>query len=235
MSKRILIVAAHPDDEVLGCFGTVANFIKHGWEAYSLILSCGKTSRGTECESEIEQLQAEMDLANSLIGISKVFQRDFPDNSFDTVSLLSIVKEIEKIKCELKPEIIFTHSASDMNIDHQLTHKAVLTATRPMQDECVKTIYSMEIPSSTEWGCFEAANAFVPNVFFDVCDTIDLKIDAMSKYKSELRQYPHPRSLQHIKELARVNGAKVGLGYAESFMLIRSINDKNIYHSGNVC
>lgn len=223
MTKKILIVAAHPDDEVLGCFGTVAKLIKQGYEAYTLILSGGKASRGSVEKSELDILKGEMVEANNLIGIKKVYQLDFPDNAFDSVALLEIVKKIEKIKNEVKPEIIFTHHIGDMNIDHQITHKAVLTATRPMNDECVKTIYSMEIPSSTEWNSFSTQNVFIPNAFFEIEDTIELKIQAMAKYKSELREYPHPRSLTHIKELAKVNGAKVGLNYSENFMLVRDI------------
>lgn len=223
MNKKILIVAAHPDDEVLGCFGTVAKMIKAGHEAYTLILSGGKTSRDNTEQSEIDNLKIEMQKANELIGIKKIYQGDFPDNSFDSVPLLEIVKKIEEIKEEIQPEIIFTHHIGDMNIDHQITHKAVLTATRPMKDECVKTIYSMEVPSSTEWNSFNGVTTFIPNVFFEIEDTIDLKIEAMSKYKSELREYPHPRSLQHIKEFSKVNGTKVGLNYSENFMCIRNI------------
>lgn len=223
-TKKILIVAAHPDDEVLGCFGTVAKLIKDGYEAYTLILSEGKTSRGKISQNELDLLQGEMLNANNLIGIKKVFAANFPDNAFDSVALLEIVKEIEKIKDKIMPEIIFTHHIGDMNIDHQITHKAVLTATRPMKEECVKTIYSMEVPSSTEWNSFSSQMAFVPNVFFEIDDTIDLKVDAMAQYKSELTEYPHPRSLKHLKELAKVNGTKVGLNYSENFMLIRSIN-----------
>lgn len=223
-SKKILIVAAHPDDEVLGCFGTVAKLIKNGHEAYALILSGGKASRGNVNKQELEILQSEMRQANALVGIKKLFSSDFPDNAFDSRPLLEIVKEIEKVKNEVQPEVIFTHHLGDMNIDHQITHQAVLTATRPMREECVKTIYAMEIPSSTEWNSFSIQNSFVPNVFFEIEETIDLKVEAMSKYKSELREYPHPRSLVHIKELARVNGTKVGLKYSENFLLIRNVN-----------
>lgn len=223
-NKSILIMAAHPDDEVLGCFGTVAKLIKEGYKAYTLILSGGKTSRGKVDKSELELLKQEMKKANDLIGVKKLFTADFPDNAFDSVPILKIVKEIEKVKEEVKPEIVFTHHVGDMNIDHQITHKAVLTATRPMKGECVKTIYSMEVPSSTEWNSFSQQTVFIPNVFFEIEETIDLKVEAMAKYRSELRKYPHPRSLQHIKELARVNGVKAGLNYSENFMLVRSIN-----------
>ena len=221
--KTILIVAAHPDDEVLGCFGTVAKLIRQGHEAYTLILSGGKTSRGNIQQFEIDNLRKEMLKANELIGIKEVFQADFPDNAFDTVPLLNIIKKIEEIKNIVKPSIIFTHHIGDMNIDHQITHKAVLTATRPMQDEPVKTIYSMEIPSSTEWNSYSKDSIFVPNTFFDISETIEQKIEAMAIYNSELREYPHPRSLEFIREMAKYNGVKVGLKYSENFRLVRNI------------
>ncbi len=225
MNKKCLIVAAHPDDEVLGCFGTAAKLIRQGWAVYTLILSGGKTSRGTVDPQEIATLRDEMRQANALIGISGVSQADFPDNAFDSVPLLEIVKRIEQKISDVKPEMIFTHHIGDMNVDHQIAHKAVLTATRPMKNETVKAIYSMEIPSSTEWNSFNPVTAFVPNVFSDISETVDLKVQSMSLYQSELRDYPHPRSLQHIKELAKVNGTKVGLEYSENFMLVRRIYD----------
>ncbi|MDR3048572.1 MAG: PIG-L family deacetylase [Elusimicrobiota bacterium] len=221
--KKILIVAAHPDDEVLGCFGTVAKMLRRGGIGYTLILSGGKTSRDNSSKDDLDLIRQEAQKANQLIGIKDVSLSNFPDNAFDSVPLLNIVKEIEKIKNEIKPDIIFTHHLGDINIDHQITHKAVLTAARPIKDESVKTIYSMEIPSSTEWNSFSKESAFIPNVFFDVSETIDLKIQALAKYQSELRDYPHPRSLQYLKELACNNGVRVGLKYSENFMLIRTI------------
>lgn len=223
MSKNVLIVAAHPDDEVLGCFATVKKLIQSGWSAYTLILSGGKTSRGNVSESELDMIAHEMHAANALIGVKQVFKQDFPDNAFDSVPLLSIVKAIEQVKSEVSPDLIITHHSGDMNVDHQLTHKAVLTATRPMVGECVKTILAMEVPSSTEWNSYSRETAFVPNVFVDVAETIDDKVSAMGHYASELRPYPHPRSLQYIKELASINGKKVGLEYAENFILVRDI------------
>lgn len=218
--NKILIVAAHPDDEVLGCFGTVSKMIKQGDEAYTLILSKGKTSRN-EGDKEQKLLYQEMQNANALIGIKKVFQLDFPDNAFDRVPLLSIVKAIEIIKNEVKPNIIFTHFHHDINIDHQITAQAVLTAARPIKGETVKAIYFMEIPSSTEWNGFTQETAFAPNVFSDITNTIDDKINAMKIYQSELRESTHPRSLEHLKLYAKTNGTKVGLEYSENFILVR--------------
>ncbi|MDR2646486.1 MAG: PIG-L family deacetylase [Holosporaceae bacterium] len=223
--KKILIVAAHPDDEVLGCFGTVARLIgeRGGGEAYTLILGKGKAARRSADRNELHLLQKEMLEANKMIGIKKVFSADFPDNAFDKVPLLDIVKKIEEIKERVLPEIVFTHHIGDINIDHQITHRAVLTATRPKFGEIVRTIYAMEIPSSTEWNGYSKETVFVPNMFFDVSETIDLKIQALSEYESELMLYPHPRSLEYVRLLAKINGAKVGLEYVENFMLVRSV------------
>ncbi len=223
--KKILIVAAHPDDEVLGCFGTVARLIKEGYEAYTLILGEGKTSRDesrvVEARKEdIQLLNTEIEKANSVIGIKKVFVESFPDNRFDSVDLLDIIKVISKVKEEIKPDIIFTHYEHDLNVDHQVTYKAVITATRPMEDECVKEIYSFEILSSTEWNY---PLSFSPDTFFDVTDTIDLKIGAMKEYKSELCEYPHPRSLEGIKLNATYQGMRVGKKYVETFKTIRAL------------
>ena len=225
MKKKILIVAAHPDDEVLGCFGTVARLIKEGCEAYTLILGEGKTSRDEERLAEarkddIVELKTEIERSNSLIGIKKVFVKSFPDNRFDSVDLLDIIKVISKVKEEVQPDIIFTHYENDLNIDHQITYKAVITATRPMKDECVKEIYSFEILSSTEWSY---PLSFSPDTYYDISDTIKLKIDAMKEYASELCEYPHPRSLEGIELNAKYQGLRVGNKYVESFKTIRTI------------
>jgi LmbE family N-acetylglucosaminyl deacetylase len=221
MSKKILIVAAHPDDEVLGCFGTVARLIKEGYEAYTLILGEGKTSRDVkDVKDELNILNDEIQKANKVIGIKKVFIESFPDNRFDSVDLLDIVKVISKVKNEIKPDIIFTHYEKDLNIDHQITYQAVITASRPMEDECVKEIYSFEILSSTEWNY---PLSFSPDIFFDISDTFYLKIDAMKEYNSELCEYPHPRSLDGIKLNAKYQGMRVGKKYVEAFKSVRVI------------
>ena len=216
---KLLIVAAHPDDEVLGCFGSVAKLIKEGYEAYTLILGEGKTSRG-EGKKEIKKLHKEIKKANEVIGIKEVFIESLPDNKFDSIPLLDIVKVVEKYKNLIKPDIIFTHYENDLNIDHRLTYQAVLTATRPMSDETTKEIYSFEILSSTEWNY---PLSFSPDVYFDISDTLDKKIKAMSFYKSELREYPHPRSLEGIELNAKYWGMRLGKKAVESFKSVRVI------------
>lgn len=222
--KKILIIAAHPDDEVLGCFGTISKLIKEGHEAYTLILGEGKTSRFANKDQinheEFKILESEALKANQSIGIKELFREKFPDNRFDSVPLLDLIKSIEKIKNTLKPNIIFTHYAKDLNIDHQITFKAVLTATRPLANESVKEIYSFEVLSSTEWNY---PTSFSPNVFFDIDDSLEDKIKAMSYYQSELCEFPHPRSLEGIKFQAQYHGLRVGLKNAEAFKSIRLI------------
>ena len=221
MNKKILIVCAHPDDEVLGCFATVAKLIKEGYEAYTLILSEGKTSREIkDVQAEIDVLNDEIIKANKTIGVKKVYTESFADNRFDSVDLLDIVKAVSKVKDEVKPDIIFTHYENDLNIDHQITYKAVITATRPMKDESVKEIYSFEILSSTEWNY---PLSFSPDVFFDVSDTLELKKKAMLEYGSELCEYPHPRSIEGIELNAKYHGMRIGVDKAEAFKSVRVI------------
>ena len=224
-NKKILIIAAHPDDEILGCGATVARMISEGAEAYTIILGEGKTSRDvvrdkSKREEELNELQNEIKTANNIIGIKDVFVYDFPDNRFDSVALLDIVKVIEEIKEKIKPDIIFTHFENDTNIDHNVTYRAVLTATRPMIGESVKEIYSFEVLSSTEW---RFPLSFSPDFFVDVSSTIEKKVSAMNEYQSELREFPHPRSLDAIRKNAEMWGIKLGLKYAEAFKTIRRI------------
>ncbi|MBT7507815.1 PIG-L family deacetylase [archaeon] len=222
---KILIVAAHPDDEILGCGATAARFIEEGNEVYTLILGEGVTSRDVNRDihkrkSELISLKKEIESANGIIGVKEFFLYDFPDNRFDSVPLLDIVKVIEGVKDKIKPNIIFTHFENDLNIDHQITYKAVITATRPIGKDCVNEIYSFEVPSSTEWNF---PNKFSPDVFFDVSETIQKKISAMAEYNSELKDFPHPRSLEGIKLIARYRGLNVGKKFVESFKCVRKI------------
>jgi LmbE family N-acetylglucosaminyl deacetylase len=224
-NKKILVVAAHPDDEVLGCGAIVARLVKEGYEAYTLILGEGITSRDSKRnvkkrKEEIKRLKKQAKEANRILGVKEVFFGDFLDNRFDTIPLLDIVKSIEGIKSKIKPDVVFTHYEKDLNIDHQITYKAVLTATRAVKGETVKEVYSFEILSSTEW---KYPLSFSPNVFYDIKDTIDIKIKAMKIYKSELKNYPHPRSIKGIKLNALNWGMKVGLEYAEAFKLVKCI------------
>jgi LmbE family N-acetylglucosaminyl deacetylase len=167
-------------------------------------------------------LKKQVNKANKILGVKKTIVFDFPDNRFDTVSLLDIVKAIEKVKKEINPNIVFTHHCGDLNIDHRITFNAVLTAFRPLKEETVKEIYSFEVPSSTEWNV-SSSTCFVPNYFIDVSGSFKTKIRAMKEYKSEIRDFPHPRSPEAIKINAKRRGLQVGLELSEAFEIVRLI------------
>lgn len=198
---KVLVVAAHPDDEILGIGGTVAKHSSKGDEVYVLVLGEGKASRGETKKEELEELKEEAKEANKILGVKEIFFEGLPDNSFDSVPLLEIIKKIERYVEKIDPEIIYTHYGEDLNIDHRLTFQAVLTAARPLPGSKIKLLAVFETLSSTEWA--EEEKAFVPNLYSEISDNLDKKLDAMSKYKSELREFPHPRSLEGIKVLAK--------------------------------
>ena len=193
-----------------------------------MILGEGITSRDdsrdrNKREEKIRELKEQTEDANKILGVKKIHAFDFPDNRFDTVPLLDIIKTIEEIKEALKPDIVFTHHYGDLNIDHQITFKAVMAACRPTKDESVKEIYSFEIPSSTEWNAPSSLTYFMPDYFVDISKTIKLKVRAMKEYKCEIREYPHPRSIESIEIKAKQRGIQVGLEAAEAFEVIRLI------------
>jgi LmbE family N-acetylglucosaminyl deacetylase len=224
--EKILVVAAHPDDEVLGCGGTMRRLIEAGNEVYSLILSDGTTSRHSNKNDEvINEIKARLQdslAANKVIGYKNTFFCEFTDNSFDKEGLLNIVKVVEKYINQIKPEVIFTHHYGDLNIDHQLTFKAVQTAARPMLECPVREIYCFETFSATEWN-FLSTDKFTPNYFVNIENTLKDKLEAMKCYKSELRKFPHPRSLEALETAAKRWGTVVGCSYAEAFELIRKV------------
>lgn len=224
--SRILVVAAHPDDETIGVGATIARMVAEGNEAYALILGEGQTSRTDTREGTLQDVVAKLheDSLQSakIIGFSDIYFENFPDNRFDEVDLLDIVKAVEKYVEKLQPDIIFTHHGGDLNIDHQRTFQAVMTGTRPMADCAVKEIYCFETMSVTEWN-FSYEQAFHPNLFVDVSQTIETKLKAMECYKSELREFPHPRSLENMRACARRWGSVVGKEYAEAFEVLRIV------------
>lgn len=226
--KTVLVVAAHPDDEILGVGGTVARHVAKGDIVYALILGEGQTSRGRHREdidrNIVEELHKNTLESAKAVGYQEVFFADFPDNRFDHVDLLDIVKEIEQIIERLHPQILYTHYSGDLNIDHQYTARAVLTASRPIGAYCVEEIYAFETLSSSEWNFdYSVQSAFCPNVFIDITDYYYLKEQAMNCYVSELCNFPHPRSLVGMDSLSKTRGMTAGMERAEAFMLVRSV------------
>lgn len=223
--KKYLVVAAHPDDEVLGCGGTIAKVVDEGSEVYTLILGEGITSRDSKRNvikrsKDIAELKESSVNANCILGVKKVFFADFPDNRFDSIPLIDIVKYVENIISKIKPCIIFTHFEDDLNVDHKITYNAVITATRPIVGKSVKNIYSFEVLSSTEW---KYPILFSPDYFVDISRTINKKLNALSTYKTELTKFPHPRSLEAVKMNSELWGIKLGLKNVEAFKVVRII------------
>ncbi len=225
--KNILVIAAHPDDEVLGCGGTIARIISLKKEAHVSILGGITTSRYKEsAEKENWKKDAykkETEAAAGVLGITSLSRADFDDNRFDSVPLLQIIKAIEKLKSKIKPDLILTHDYSDLNVDHRITHQAVMCAFRPDVGYNRFRIMTFETLSSTECQDQEMAS-FRPNCYIDIKEGISRKIDAMKCYKSELRKYPHARSLEGIEYLARKRGSEVCLEYAEAFRTVRDVS-----------
>lgn len=226
---KVLAVVAHPDDEVLGCGGTLIKHTDAGDEVAVAILGEGKTSRyelGADqrrSKSELKRFEGEINEAKALLGVKQLFRFNFPDNRFDSVDLLEIVKVLEKLKEELHPDIIYTHHRFDINVDHLVTAQAVTTAFRPIAGELASKILAFETPSSTEWQIPGHGMEFAPNYYVDISAVLDRKIKALECYQSELRHYPHPRSLKSIELIAKRWGINVGLFAAEPFMLLREI------------
>ncbi|USR89924.1 PIG-L family deacetylase [Phormidium yuhuli AB48] len=223
MSQKTLIIAAHPDDEVLGCGGTIAAQTSQGTSVQVMFLADGVSSRGGEASAELQRRHHAAHTAAELLGIESVSFADFPDNQLDTVPLLRIVQRIEDRITQYQPDTILTHHAGDVNIDHQRVHQAVITACRPQPGHPVKTLLLFEVPSSTEWQPPGSAAAFLPNWFIDISDTLEGKLEALAAYGEELRDFPHPRSVEAVKALARWRGATVGVRAAEAFVLGRRI------------
>jgi LmbE family N-acetylglucosaminyl deacetylase len=228
--KRILVVVAHPDDELLGLGATLNKLIREeNCTARVIILGEGITSRSEVRDTEKWQHELQVHRANinsaiRRIGYDSVGIYDFPDNRFDSVALLDLVKVIEKEKAEFEPEIIFTHHGGDTNIDHRRTFEAVITATRPLAGEPVRTIIAFETPSSTEWQAANYPNPFLPNLFIPFTrENLSAKTEAMESYEFEKRTFPHPRSPEALTIQAQRWGVVIGSQLAEAFMIIRHI------------
>lgn len=226
MKKRILVIAAHPDDEVLGCGGTLSKFSKLGYEINVAFFSDGVSSRNLKLgkkKKEILQRKKSSYRAAKILGINKIEFFDLPDNQFDTIPLLEIVKLVESLIKKYSPSTIFTHYDNDLNIDHRMISRAVITATRPYPGSYVKRLLFFEIPSSTEWNFSSSLKSFLPNYFINIDSELRIKLKAIKCYSQELRKWPHPRSLEGINNLAKVRGATCGFKSAESFILVREI------------
>ncbi len=228
-NKKVLVIAAHPDDEVLGCGATISKLTRKKYNVRVIFLSDGESARRFKNKINIVKLvkirEHQAKQAAKILGIkSHKFYR-LPDNSLDKVPLLKLNKIIEKEIMKFKPQTIFTHSNHDLNVDHTIVHNSTITACRPYKFKFVRSIYAFEILSSTESNFKNAKSKFFPNVFIDIKNDIKTKVKALSVYKKEIGKWPYPRSLKGIKVLSNYRGFQSGLEFAEAFQLIRGKPD----------
>ncbi len=223
MPKQVLVIAAHPDDEVLGLGGTMADHVRQKDRVAVLIVSDGVSARHNETEL---QKVATREACNTL-GVQDVHFGDLPDQRLDSLPLLEVIKPISELVKSIRPHIVYTHHRGDANQDHRAVFAATLVAVRPVGDNPVERVLGYEVASSTEWGPPFVEWAFLPNVFVDISLTLDVKLKALEAYgktfQSEIKPFPHPRSAEAVRIYAQQRGIAVGLQAAEAFVLIREL------------
>lgn len=237
---KVLVIAAHPDDEVLGMGGTIKKLTKTGHDVKIVIMSTGITSRRSTnynnsqiydinqetlktMKNQIKELQKDAIRSSKILGVKDIQFEDFPDNELDIISNLEITKKIEKFILDYNPDTIYTHSKFDINVDHRALYNATITATRPRSKSNVKDVISFEVPSSTEW---DFPSQFSPNIFVDISNELSSKLNALKQYKTELEKFPHPRSLESVEIISKRWGTVSGFKAAEAFSLVRQLKNK---------
>ncbi len=236
MSKRVLVIAAHPDDEVLGVGGTIVRLVENGFEAHVLFATTGITARYADQEAyadsiqtQITQLKRDVASTKEILGIHTHYFLEYPDNRLDTVALMDLTHSIRGIVQEVQPKIVFTHHHGDYNWDHRIVFEATLMACRANAGETYpELLYAYEVLSSTERNLQNAAFGFFPNVYVDVTHSIEQKIAALQCYSTELGKYPHPRSAEAVRNKALCRGSEVNMKYAEAFHLIRQLHGERV-------
>lgn len=228
MTRNVLIVAAHPDDEILGVGGTAAWHVDRGDRVATAILAEGATSRDKERDVddrrlELQALRRSAALAAGKLGLPEPDFFGLPDNRMDRLDLLDVVKIVEEIVEKVDPDIVYTHHFGDLNIDHDVTHRAVVTACRPLPEVKPRAIYSFETVSSTEWSSIEQGASFRPQHYVDISAQLDRKLEALAEYPGEMRPFPHARSIEAVECLAKLRGSQIGRSAAEAFMVVRQI------------
>lgn len=215
------MVAAHSDDEALGCGATMARLAEEGWDVGVVFMTDGVGARLTESNSDqVHERKMAATLAVGAVGARICQHFDYPDNAMDSVPLLKVCQSLETVGREFRPDVVFTHSSGDLNMDHVIVHRAVLTAFRPLPNSSVSAVVCFEVPSSTGWGS-AGTQGFQPALSVDVTSTFERKLQALRFYQQEMRPSPHPRSEEVVESLARWRGGLAGLQFAEAFEIQR--------------
>lgn len=218
---KVLVIAAHPDDEVLGCGGTIRRFTTEGHDVYVLILTSGVETRyKAAMKGTLRQCARR---AHAILGTKKIIFEKLPNQLLDTIPILTVIQVIEKHFMQVQPDCVFTHSGGDLNRDHAVVHEATMVAVRPVHDFTIKDVYAYYVPSSSEWGTPEKKETYAPNIFFDVHNEAHAKIEAFKQYYTEMRIAPHPRSEDGLMTYMKYWGMVAGMAYAEPFALVRAV------------
>ena len=223
--RRIAAIFAHPDDEILGCGGALARHAECGDDVRILLLATGLRSRGPSDETAIGKLREEARESAKIVGAKGIEFADFPDNAMDSVPLLDVVKRVEAFLASFAADVIYTHHDGDLNIDHLIVHRAVVTARRPLPNIGPFEILACEVNSSTEWG-LPSQTPFIPTDFLDIASYVEQKVKALERYRGEIRPWPHPRSSEGVRALARWRGAQCGVEAAEAYRQVRRVRTK---------
>lgn len=223
MKEVVLIVIAHPDDEAISMAGTIFKHTERGDSVVVMSMTNGVGSRYCQASFDVENRKQAAKLASKILGFEWGDCYNFNDNAMDSYPLIEIVKVIEKAKQKVGPTIVYTHSGADLNVDHRVVANAVLTAFRPQPNEVCKELRLFEVASATDYGCEAITGRFSPNLYIDITNEWHKKVEALAAYCAEMRQYPHSRSVQAIKNLTRIRGNQVGLEFAEAFEVVRRI------------
>ena len=224
-NKRILVIGAHSDDEVLGVGGTVLQASKLDSQVDVLIVTDSVSTQYESASIMGVRRVSHLTECCEILGVNSVTQWEYPDMKLDTIAHVDLNRKIENFLLERKYDTVFVHHRNDINKDHRILFDSVMVATRPVPSQTIKAIYCYYTPSSTEWGAHGGSSIFCPNMFVDVSNVLSKKLEALNKYKDELREYPHPRSIENVENVAKYFGAQVGLKAAEAFQIIRNIQN----------
>jgi LmbE family N-acetylglucosaminyl deacetylase len=219
--NKVVFIAVHPDDETLGCGGTILKHKENGDEIYWLIVtSINKKKTSSYNDAEILERQELINEVSKEYGFNKTYQLGFPTTHLHSIDLLELINEINSVFNEVKPNIIYTMFNHDVHSDHRVAFDAVYSCTKSFRKPYIERLYMFEALSETEFALSTPATTFIPNVYVDISKYIDKKLEIMSMYESELMEAPYPRSLSSIEALARLRGSRCGSMYAEAFMLL---------------
>jgi len=225
MKEKVLVIVAHPDDESISMAGTIKKHSKNGDSVYAVSMTNGLGSRNNINEVDLNKRNIASIKASKILDFNWAECFDFSDNALDSYPLIEIIKALEKVKDKYNPTLVYTHSGADLNIDHKTLARAVLTAFRPQPNEVCKEIRLFEVASATDFGHSSITGSFNPNLFINISNEWPYKLESLKAYSNEMRDNPHSRSIQGIKNLAKIRGNQVGYSLAEAFEVIRKLVD----------